>query len=678
MLLTRVILQDYGVYRGRNEFDLSCTEERPIILIGGTNGAGKTTLFESIMLCFYGIASLGKRASKKAYHDLLAKKIHRYAGSATPADSASIMVQFKFFHDNREEEYQVNRSWRNEEGRVVENLAIKKRLDDDRFQTLDLIEQSHWQSFLREMIPRGIAQLFFFDGERVSEIAETGSEDVVIKSSFTSLLGLSLVEQLQSDLQTNLMRNLAPNDAVLQQEIAKYEKQQIESTSLIDRLKEKVARKEADIYHTRSEIESLEDKISGIGGRFATKREELQTSLDSDVKIRDSIEKQIREMCGLILPLSTTPGYMHDLQEQILSDLKLQKIRLGEEIAESRLDKARMGIMRESFWRGLDISDDIKKRIQDSMLSMLTSDARPAARDIVFGYSDAQARRILDIVEQAGDCILSDLEEKTLCLVEAGERITRTQAALSHAPADDELGPILSRLNELNRTLGGLQAELDHLHSEIASNESMLRHLAVKMRSLISQRYKNSKLKTRADLTEKIQAVLAEYAASLKAKKLTLLGRYVSDAAKTLMHKKDFIERVTINKDTFGVMLFGRDGEQILPDMLSTGEKQMLATAILWALAKTSGRPLPFVIDTPLARLDEAHRDSLVEKFFPLASHQVLVFSTDTEIDSEYYKKLEPYTSRSYTMEFVQGSGRTRLRPGYFWNKEGDRVVASQ
>lgn len=46
MLLTRVILKDFGIYQGKHEFNLSTTAKKPIVLIGGTNGAGKTTLFE--------------------------------------------------------------------------------------------------------------------------------------------------------------------------------------------------------------------------------------------------------------------------------------------------------------------------------------------------------------------------------------------------------------------------------------------------------------------------------------------------------------------------------------------------------------------------------------------------------------------------------------------------------
>ena len=65
MLLTKVVLNDLGVYRGRNEFDFKTTQEKPVILIGGTNGAGKTTLFESVMLCLYGQDSFEEKKSKK-------------------------------------------------------------------------------------------------------------------------------------------------------------------------------------------------------------------------------------------------------------------------------------------------------------------------------------------------------------------------------------------------------------------------------------------------------------------------------------------------------------------------------------------------------------------------------------------------------------------------------------
>jgi len=86
MLLTKVTLNNYGVYRDKNEFNFECTQEKPIILCGGTNGAGKTTLFESIMLCLYGISFFDKRITRKEYEKYLGMKIHRYLGTPVSAD----------------------------------------------------------------------------------------------------------------------------------------------------------------------------------------------------------------------------------------------------------------------------------------------------------------------------------------------------------------------------------------------------------------------------------------------------------------------------------------------------------------------------------------------------------------------------------------------------------------
>jgi len=83
-------------------------------------------------------------------------------------------------------------------------------------------------------------------------------------------------------------------------------------------------------------------------------------------------------------------------------------------------------------------------------------------------------------------------------------------------------------------------------------------------------------------------------------------------------------------------------------------------------LMRASGRPLPTAIDTPLGRLDASHRAHLVERYFPYASHQVLLFSTDEEINSTYYEKLKPYVGRTYMLDYDDNTGSTQIKKGYF------------
>ena len=157
-----------------------------------------------------------------------------------------------------------------------------------------------------------------------------------------------------------------------------------------------------------------------------------------------------------------------------------------------------------------------------------------------------------------------------------------------------------------------------------------------------------------AGLTEAVQRTLDVYAERLRAEKLGLLESHILEAAGTLMHK-DIIGAISINPETFEVSLYDKDGGAVPRETLSKGEQQMLATSILWGLARTSGRPLPFMIDTPLARLDAEHRVNLIERFFPMASHQMIILSTDTEIGRDDYPRLAPYISKSYTIRYDPG-----------------------
>ena len=100
----------------------------------------------------------------------------------------------------------------------------------------------------------------------------------------------------------------------------------------------------------------------------------------------------------------------------------------------------------------------------------------------------------------------------------------------------------------------------------------------------------------------------------------------------------------------------------------------MYATAIIWGLAKTSGRPLPFVIDTPLARLDEQHRENLVRNFYPNASHQTIIFSTDTEIVDSCYELLKPSISKSGIIRYDERKDCSVMDATYF-EKRGNLIA---
>jgi len=168
--------------------------------------------------------------------------------------------------------------------------------------------------------------------------------------------------------------------------------------------------------------------------------------------------------------------------------------------------------------------------------------------------------------------------------------------------------------------------------------------------------------------TQKVRSTLASFKSAVVAQHSRRLESLILESFRSLIRKKSLVERITIDPDTFVITLRKATGQILPPERLSAGERQLFAVSILWGLAKASGRPLPTIIDTPLARMDGIHRKNLLEAYFPFASHQVILLSTDEEIDRPALDVIRAFVSRTYLIEYSDALNTSAVRPGYFWN----------
>ena len=152
-------------------------------------------------------------------------------------------------------------------------------------------------------------------------------------------------------------------------------------------------------------------------------------------------------------------------------------------------------------------------------------------------------------------------------------------------------------------------------------------------------------------------------------RKIDRLSHLITESFRFLLRKQTLVEQILIDPATFAITLYDAAGNALARQRLSEGEKQIFAIAMLWGLARASARPLPAVIDTPMARLDATHRQHLVERYFPQASHQVILFSTDTEVDRHYYRLLQPSVARAYHLNYDEQRRVTKGEEGYFWKE---------
>jgi DNA sulfur modification protein DndD len=204
------------------------------------------------------------------------------------------------------------------------------------------------------------------------------------------------------------------------------------------------------------------------------------------------------------------------------------------------------------------------------------------------------------------------------------------------------------RYGELERQRQTLQKTLSH-HGNAAITESQT-HILL-------------------ETAPRVQATLAAFQEKLTEKKLATLETQVTQYFKLLLHKTSLVSQVMIDPTTFRLDLYDTEGSPLPIQRLSAGEKQLLAIAFLWGLANTSGRQLPVAIDTPLGRLDSEHRNHLIDRYFPQASHQVILLSTDTEIRADEVAQLREAEAiaREYRLEYDPQQRQTTVVPGYFW-----------
>ena len=212
MLLKSVSFKDYCLYAGEQKFQLAPNgkngDKKPVVLFGGKNGAGKTTLLDALRLGLYGKQSFEGTISETEYKDELRFRIHIPRNGTEAPRGAKISIEFDLASQGQTNSYRIERIWDLKEEKIDERLRVTK---DERL--LDEIDTQHWPTFIAEIVPERLSQLFFFDGEKIKNIADDVTSNQSIASSIRTLLGLDVVDRLKTDLGIFLARRVKVQEA---------------------------------------------------------------------------------------------------------------------------------------------------------------------------------------------------------------------------------------------------------------------------------------------------------------------------------------------------------------------------------------------------------------------------------------------------------------------------------
>ena len=669
MIINTIKLKDFGVFKGEHKLELapahSKGRKRPIILFGGNNGAGKTTLLKAILLALYGNYVDGAYLSRNKYNEYLRGWIH--IGRSSSSDnlegrSASVEIEFRYSRIDGADIYRVIRSWAVRNDVVTEDLTIFKNGEP-----LREIESDQWQNFLKGLIPPGMTQLFFFDGEKVRNLADDTTSHDEINDAIDKVLGLEIVERLLIDLDVYKSKKiLNRSDKEVRRELVRLKKEERALLNKGQDISNKIGSLNSKKDHFVSEITRLEEQLGVDGGNYSNKREgwKLQ-EVKLDAKIR-TIEEQMREMVSDLLPFSLCP----DLCTKLIARLGAEEVLKKQRYFNGMLKERFIDIQREMEMNFSELSlSQCKKKAVLKMIKnrLFQSSEEESAIGLIQDISTNELHHIQAGIEQSHSIVpkkFTSLNKKLLALQ---KRRDKTKRVLKMIPSDDLIAPIVTQLTDKNKRLGKIEQQIRDLEQQLNSvrfqrEEATRKHL--KLEGEIEDLKKKERVLT---LLQRSKAALEEYRSILKREKIHELENEFVSCFNKLLRKPGFIQRINIDEEKYSVTMQLSGGRYLPKDKLSEGEKQIYAIAMLQAITNISKRELPFIIDTPLGRLDSEHRGAMVDRFFPIAGQQVIILSTDTEVDKDHYRRLKPHIQQAFKLEFDKKKHFTTVQPEYFW-----------
>lgn len=658
MIFKKIELHNFGIYCGDHELLLDKLVDKNITLVGGMNGRGKTTILDAIFITFYGKRALPLIQDEvKNYNNLMARFINKSATDQWTSVSVTLDLE-----DDGPTVLTVQRRWTLNKGKVVEELTVIKDGLEDKYLS------DNWNYYVEEIIPFGISRFFFFDNEQIAKIADDEAFNE-IKDSIKAVMGVTNIDKLLTDVQ-----------AVMKEKQAKVTAESTDSTldelrevesGILD-LEQKLATIRMEragivprLEKTTQDLESLEQRFWRSGGNLGLKREEIEQEKARLVAEEESIkQRQLALAIHPATPLALCRGLVQQTYNAAKEAEGMKYAHYSRPLVAEIVDRITGKI------EDMDIDAVTKLKLQ----LILTEELDHYPAEAVDGDESIVNPASLLLLEKLIDSGFFDIVSQRNALIQQMEEnesaLLQIDAHLSSNAEKSNAADLLSKIRELDRIRDNFRYEIDRLDQQFESINAQLEALNNKRFKLIK---KIADKENSGDDDERILAYAAKTISVMETFKLRLqeskvkeLEANITRCFKFLAQKEAMITSVEVDPTTLDIILRDYNGGILLKSQLSAGEKQMFAIAIIWGLALSSGYKLPVVIDTPMARLDSAHRYNFINRYLPNASSQVIVLSTDEEVNGQYLDQLREHVGTYYTLKYDEVAKSTSILPGYF------------
>lgn len=709
MRIERIELNNFGSYEESNVFDISsASDDKRIVIIGGKNGAGKTTLFTAIQTCLYGHTAFGFKSAGKRY----LKEIYQLINNNARLDEAkSAYVRILFTEQGIDSDlYEVTRFWQWNNGIITETFTVShngKNFDEE--------EKTNFQNYLLHLIPPELLKLYFFDGEKIAEYF-LDEQHNNIKDALLVLSGNDTFEILYNNIRRLLNGTESGNESVAQdyadqkEALARYRQEE-------QRLAAALNENASDIEHLEAELLKENEAYASNGGISLDEWKNLQRQIKEEEEKRERLNWELKSAAADILPFLIVKDLLADIRDQIQTENALRAYRvLKKSLSASQFKRHLTLTVKKTSSQ--DPSGD-SKIIADAILSFF-EDRNLESKEEIFKLSDEEANAILTLIASIEQYKASTFARYRRRINDSIQRSKDLRDQLQKSSIENFQDHI-QHVAEINAMLGRANLEKEKLHTEI---ESLQEKIAAVTKALeATRKLLEAELKKQSvsALSDRMLLLVEELQEQQYRKLLACVEADLNKKFRQLIRKDDFVDHIYIDTN-FALHLIRRQNVEVpalqltakkhgaaalkaslsqvayqallsqlatteenlsfaladcrevslmLPMELdysrfSNGEKQVLVMSLYWAIMNQSHSELPFIIDTPFARIDSEHRANITEKFFKELQGQLFVLSTNEELRHEHITALDQQISKVYMLEYGDDK-RTRISEGSYF-----------
>lgn len=712
MILTRIELNNFGSYRGSNVFKINTSNKsKKIVIIGGKNGSGKTTLFMAIELALYGHYCFGYKNAGKLY----IKKVMTYINDQAKLndeEKAYVSLDFSDSSNGDLDHYRVIRTWTWKRGEIKEGFEVIK--NDQLLCDQDLTD---FQNFLLNLIPPTLLKLCFFDGERIAEYLLDDQRNNV-RDALMILSGHDTFDIMHANVKKVFAASESEEDTATR-EYLRCKSVLKHLYHVQQEINDGIAGLQTQQEEKRAEIERLKKEYADQGGISLEEWKGLNTELKTEETKRERISWERKAMASDILPFLIVGSLVEEVHPQIIKE---HEFKTWKAVSSSIQTEAfKQIIVRSIQDYGANDATKLGSSVYNDIVHFLLPTNGWDEFAPLFGLSDddeMHVQAVLNRVSQFDTKKIAGYKrriDKSLARTRQIREKLQNSSVENYQAYVDAVAAITQDIFNLSLQLQSEGNNLEACTAQIALAKKELDAAYKKLESDIKRRSVSA-------ISSRVLLFLEELQENLFANLLQAVKKDTLLELKRLIRKKKFIDDIEIDRD-FRVHLLrrqlvekrdiarihrrsgvvgvkrslgeygfarlcqcldiideadfedalntyeGNDFELLLEinkDTLSKGETQIFVMSLYWALMQQCKCELPFVIDTPFARIDSEHRAKIVEQFFKKLPGQLFVLSTNEELSSTHMAALSEQTSNVFLLEYKDDKRTQIIENRYF------------